>query len=1016
MKSTKKNFDQLYNMLNPQQKVAVDTIDGPVLVLAGPGTGKTQTLTTRIANILDKTDTPPDAILALTFTESGVRAMRERLISIIGTTAYYINIHTFHSFASEIIRSNADDFLESSGLEPLSDLERVSIFTDIIDELKPEKISSFNSPYYYVKAIISKIKDLKREGISPDEFLKYIKDSESTMDQKDFDKNIELHEVYKLYQNKLKETKRYDFEDMINLVTEKFKTSPTLLQKYQERFHYFLVDEFQDTNTAQANLLYQLSSYWDPNPNLFVVGDDDQSIYRFQGASLENILTFSKKYPNCKVITLKTNYRSTQPIIDVAESVISNNETRISNQLDITKSQKALKPDSNDLPVSYGNFSSSHTENYFIATEIKKLIDNGVKPSEIAVIYRNNADATDIADMLSRMQITYKLEGGENILETGIIIRLLHLLTVIYKIRDKSEDLDAFTLMNYEFLDLNSLDILKLSRFATDKKLNLFEAILNKEFKSLNLKNKDKLIKFYENLVRWNELEANTTLLDFIETVINESGYLDWILNQPSSYEYLNKLNSFLAEVKRLNISNKNIHLGDFLKYLDLMREYDIKINEETIDIETNAVTLSTAHKSKGLEFEYVFITKFIDKKWSNAVKRDLIKLPPNIIKTIDLSDEKLAKKHKTEDERRLFYVVLTRAKKHIYITLAKNYQSSSKSQEGVIAMFFEEIPDKFISTIKISDFEKDVSAVLRQLLKPKLLDRKITDEEADFLRHALRNFKISSTSLNTYLECPYKFKLNFLFKTPKPKGKPLVFGSAVHSALEKFYKQKQKNKPVDLAYLLIQFELALKKELLTDEQFNEMLREGKSILTIYYQTYEDELNAELETPIYLEKWFGSGFSRPLLDDQIHLSGKVDKMIVSDVSDKLVKIVDYKTGRPKSRNDILGKTKNSKGDLYRQLQFYKLLVDLDKNFNYTVSEVELDFIGNRRYKPKRETFEITDSDVENLKQTIREVYKNIHDLKFNKTDDYTVCETCDYRYHCWPDGFPNKLDTILDNE
>jgi len=564
--------------------------------------------------------------------------MQERLISIIGTEAYGVNIYTFHSFCSDIIRANPDEFIISTQTEALSDLERVHLFKKIFDEVKIKEIKPFNAPYYYLSAVISKIRDLKREGISPEEYEKVINNDPAGLEEKDIKKNLELIKIYTQYEKSLKQIGRYDFEDMINLVAEKFEKSPSLLQKYQERFQYLLVDEFQDTNSAQAEILYKLSSFWDPQPNLFVVGDDDQSIFRFQGASIENIIKFNEKYPNAEKITLNNNYRSIQPIISAADKVISNNVVRVATKLKLDKSQTSTINSTTKTAITSALFPSSHVENYFVAKEIKGLIEKGVDPSEIAVIYRNNADSTDIADMLSRMDIKYVLEGGENVLETGIIVRLLHLLRSILDVRTKDEDIDLFTLLNYEFLKIDPLDVLKLSRFASTHKLNLFDAVNNPNFLAQSLSDPDKITDLIKKIIYWNELSANTTFIEFLDSVINESGFLEWILNHHNSYEYLNKLNSFLSEVKRLNYSNKELSLQEFLQYIDLMNQNNIPINEETLDLNIGAVRLLTAHKAKGLEFEYVFLIKFIDKKWSNVISRDLIKIPSSILETIKIA------------------------------------------------------------------------------------------------------------------------------------------------------------------------------------------------------------------------------------------------------------------------------------------------------------------------------------------------------------------------------------------
>lgn len=997
------NFNKLYEKLNKNQKIAVDALDGPVLVIAGPGTGKTQVLTMRIANILMKTDTKSSEILALTFTDSGVRAMRERLATIIGTEAYHVNVFTFHSFATEIIRDNPDEFINSSELEPLSDLERISIFKELIDENPFDFLKPFNAPYYYLQTIISKIKELKREGVSPNQYEEILKMPIGLKD-KDFGKNDELLRVYRSYESKLIERKRYDFEDMINLVSSKLKTSPALLQKYQELFQYYLVDEFQDTNSAQAGLLYTLTSYWEEKANIFVVGDDDQSIYRFQGASTENIEEFVKRYPNAEKVSLIENYRSNQDILDASFRLIENNTSRISKKYEIDK-KLLSKREKQDLDsIKFAEFNSSHTENYYIAQTIKDLINKGVDPKNISVIYRNNNDSLDIADMLSRFGIKYNLIGGANVLESGIILRLLTLLNVINKMRYLDESLDLFTLLNYEFLNLNRLDVLKISRAATERKKYILDILEKEDLKILGISEPEKFKNIYEKLAEWNKADSNLSFLEFIEEVITDSGFFKWILDQSNSYELLNKLNSFLSEVKRLNYSDKTLNLSKFMQYIELMKEHRIPIDEEDMELSASSVNLMTAHKSKGLEFEYVFVPYFLDSKWSNTKKKELIRLPENILITTKENNQ-------IEEERRLFYVVLTRAKKSLYITTSKNYITASSSKITMPCMFIQEIPNNYINPISVEEIEKNSGEIIQMLLKKKDNSDVTPDApEREYLSQVLSNFKLSPTSLNTYLSCPYKFKLDILFRSPKNTQKPLVLGNAVHDALENAYKLLKNHKPVSLDFLNERLKNYLEKEILSTQEFEEIRRQGEIILKKYYELYREEFDSPKHQILFLEKFFGTDWNLPILDGNILLQGKIDKVELVDSMKRSIRLVDYKTGKPKTRNEILGKTQNSNGDQLRQLIFYKLLIDLDKNSKFEVDSVMLDFIGDKNAQPKREVFLIQDEDTENLKNTIREVWSDIHNHNFLRTKKSSECRNCRFNMHCWPDGIPTASE------
>lgn len=1005
-------FSNLYKKLNKEQKIAVDTIDGPIMIIAGPGTGKTLTLTMRIANILRKTDTDPRSILALTFTDSATKEMRNRLIEIMGATSYYVNISTFHSFCTEIIKEFPDEFLITSDTAPLSELEKIQLFRGIFDTLDLNILKPINNQYYYIHEAISKIQILKRENISPDKLHDLIKDDQKTLDntedvinprtgkpyvkysqrQKNIDKQKELLKIYREYAKRIKEMKRFDFEDMINLVVDKLNSDQNFKLTLQERYLYILVDEYQDTNNAQNEILRLLTDHWE-EPNIFVVGDDEQSIFRFQGASLENILYFKKLFKKAKTITLTSNYRSSQHILDAAKSLIEKNKLRL------REKDKGLisKLKHKNIPVSTAQFPDSYIENYYLAKTIQSLIKKRVDPDEIAILVKENADTRDIKDILSQVGIRYETASGQNILENGDINRLLKLFEVIRDIREKpSDDIDLFTLLYYDFLNFNKLDVLKLSRYASEKRQNLIEVILDRDvFNETNIKEPKKFLELLDQLNRWKDLDSNAPFSTFLQVVLQESGFIDWILSDKHNISRINVLNTLFNKVKESNYADHTLSLESFLKNIQIMRENNIKIEEKFLGEDRQAVKLLTAYKAKGLEFEYVFVPKCVDRKWGNKVVRDLIKLPDGIIKNIDLE-----KKEQNEDDRRVFYVALTRAKKELFITYAQEYTENGTKRQKVPSMFIEEIDRNLKERIDISDFEKGIHEQHENQLKLPISEEHILKEE-DFLNRVLANFKLSITKLNAYLKCPYKFKLNNILKTPRVKPTPQAFGTAVHKALEEFFKEFKRLKKLPTKNKLLDvFEKALEKELLSVVDFKRLKKKGRETLEEYYK----ENKKDFKEPISTEYYFGN---RKIVLRGIPLSGKVDKIEWVDKDKKQVRVTDYKTGSPKTRGEIEGKTKYSDGDLIRQLHFYKLLSQLDYNFNYEVVEGEFDFVqSSSSRKAKKEKHTYNQEDIEDLKTLITNSMKDIRNLKFKKTKEYRHCQNCQYNDHCWPDGIP----------
>ncbi|MEA3355252.1 MAG: ATP-dependent DNA helicase [Patescibacteria group bacterium] len=981
--------------INQAQKLAINTIEGPVLVIAGPGTGKTEIIARRIAKILKSTDTPPEAILALTFTESGAKAMRDRLLSAIGETAYYVNISTFHAFCSGVMQEFPDKFIISSELEPLSELEQVEIFHQILSNHNFKFIKPINQPFYYTASIINSIQSLKRESITPKIFSSILKQEK---DSKDLNKNKELLKAFIDYQKIIKERGRYDFEDMINLVVNAFKKDKDLLLTYQEKLLYFLVDEYQDTNSSQNQVVDLLASYWGDQANIFVVGDANQSIFRFQGSSLENIIGFTKTYPKVKIITLDQNYRSTQTILDASFNLIQKNHFKVEELIKSIKTKLLSKYSKPDLKINTINLPQDVVENYWIANQVKKLIKKNVKPEEIAVLYRHNQDSIELSNMFAKLNIPFNIEGGGNILKDPTINKLLILLKVINNYQNNLEDPDLFTLLHFQFLKFNPLDILKLTRAASKKRSNLIDTILSKDFKKLDLTDPDRFTSFINQLADWQQLNNNLSFTEFFEILLKESNFLNWVLISKDAVEKLNKLNSLFSEIKKINTANHQLNLESFLKALDLMEINNLKIIEKDLDIQNNSITLSTAHKAKGKEWQYVFIYKAINGKWGNNRIRELIKLPSGILKNTILD-----KKEKNEDERRLFYVCLTRAKKKLYISYADKYTTASYTKEAFPTMFISELPKNAIKPINPKSLKS--KKILKLLLSP-AQTKNISSKEQEFLKNLIKNFKLSPTALNTYLTCPYKFKLNNLLKVPRAKISYLSFGSAVHKALEMFYRKFiENNKCPNKKYLLTQYKHALDKEVLIPQDHQARLKQGKETLSNYFDYYQDSFSK----PLYTEKFFGSGWSKTYLKD-IPLSGKIDRIDWVNQKEKTVKVIDYKTGKPKSRNDILGKTKYSEGDYYRQLVFYKLLSQLSKNFQPKVVELELDFVEtNSSGKFKKENFKISDADINNLKKTIKKSMKKIRSLNFSKTKKTSHCDRCEYQSHCYPNGLPKNI-------
>ena len=1032
MLKTTEEFERAYQQLNPNQKLAVDTIDGPVMVVAGPGTGKTQVLTARIANILQRTDTDPSAVLALTFTESAAKNMRKRLVDMIGKTGYYVHINTFHAFCSQVIHNNPEYFPIDADSQPLTELERYDLFEQLIDQSDLEKLKPLNAPYLYLRYIVKAISDLKREGVSPDEFEEIIEaqvsefeqdqeemtKTERRKQQKNIDKHQDLLQLYRAYQQRLRQKQRYDFDDMIALVVEAFENEELLLQEYQERLHYFLVDEYQDTNTAQNQVVDLLASYWAERggqANIFVVGDPNQSIFRFQGASVENMLGFVNRYEQAKVIPLKKGYRCPQELYNTASHLISHNQLLNADEADEDQDlQPAADQDRYQHVLGLLNQTLDSTtgegepikvfqapvqtlETVYVAEQIKDLIESGVNPSEIAVLYRYNSDEELMAQALEKWGIRHEIDGGDDLLKSELINQLLSFFQVLLDLRRSEEDETLFAVMQYDWFDLDRLAVMKLGRIAGKERCSILD-LLDYGYDYLLEHQYDRIISkpefeqaaaFHARLYEWSQLDLTDTFTHWFEVVLKESGFIDWMQQQPNRIEILNQVNSLYNEVKSLVSQDHKFKLDDFMRTIEVMQEHRLKINVEDLNIREDAVHLSTVHKAKGQEWDYVFVIHCVDKKWGNPYNREMLPLPEGILQNTDVS-----KKERNEDERRVFYVAITRAKKQVVITYPETVVEENRTQEKFASQFLTEVGE--VDQVKAKQLLEQADQHLTKLIEPEP-QRVAAADENKFFQELVSNFKLSVTALNSYLRTPKDFVENTLLRVPRAKPRPMIFGTAVHKALEAMFSryQQQGEKP-EQDFLLDQFEQTLRKEVLTEDDFADLLDHGREVLANYYQQTQSDQPEVME----VERYFGSGWSRTILDDNIYLSGRIDRVDWVDRQEKTVRVIDYKTGKNKTKGYIEGQTKSAglsereqqlpdsiKGPYKRQLLFYKLLTQLDRSFNPNVVEGVFDFIepydkASGRLKPRN--FKLHQEDVDDLKDLIREVMAEIRSLEFLK--------------------------------
>jgi DNA helicase-2/ATP-dependent DNA helicase PcrA len=1082
-KHWEEKYSSRYKNLNERQKEAVDTIDGPVLVVAGPGSGKTELLSIRAANILLQTDCLPANILLLTFTDAGSYNMRERLINLIGQDAYRIGIYTFHSFASDLINKYPEYFFEGARFVAATDVDQINILENILKNLPRKNPLGGYHPelgYIYMRDILSAIRDLKKGGYTPEKFAeklttnnKYLKELKNILDSledvvgkrkyqevvgaytdiynnlkkiktneiakvlastlelalkrandaekatfltswknaysqktesgkfilKDSDpKRIEKLEsllaVYTEYQNSLYNNALYDFEDMIILAVQALQKFPNLKADLQERFQYIMIDEFQDTNDSQLQLVLELSkNNFNLEPNILAVGDDDQAIFKFQGAELNNIYSFLDNFPNSKKVILDKNYRSTQDILDFARAVILKAEDRLETRdQSINKNIKAANSSLIDKKIGeirVEKFESSLFEYEFIAEEIQRLLSNGVTPKEISIISRKHEQLKQLANIFNNFKIPYKYTKRDNILKLPHIEQLITILKFTHYKNTGDGDELLPEILSYDFWGISRVEIWKIAEQVKRENTSWLETMINSE--SIKIK---EIANF---LISLSGKSKSTPLEYLLDEIIGSTGFL-W---EDSEYDDIllpkeNPAKDFTSPYKGYYFSKKTF-LEDKTKYLDFLtslrtfiqalREFhseNVLYAKDIIEFEEtyngnhlslssvsefasgeDCVQLLTAHAAKGLEFEYVFLLTAEQGVWGRGGFPNKISFPVNMPLTPEGDNE--------DDKIRLLYVALTRAKHTLYITHSSHKVEFLVTEGEEESKANKRLPSKNI----ISSLE----------LVPK---KDFVKDEVHLIKMLLENYKMPVTHLNNFLNIknfgPDKFIEFCLLRFPQAVSPSAAYGSAMHSAIEKFYLYyKKEGKMEEVKNVKDNFKKYLAKCRLREHDFKKYLESGYENLEIYIA---DLKKRNLLPNTRVEIRFRS---EDVVIGECPITGNIDRM--DFVSQDEIIITDLKTGTSYESFDESGLQDYEKIKLHfykYQLAFYALLVENSKSFhNYRIKVANLEFVEcDKNEKIQILPLAIDQEIKDRVVRLANVVCKKIHHLDFPDTSHY----------------------------
>lgn len=1002
---------------NEKQQEAIATLKGQVMLLAGPGTGKTFTVINRIEKMLDE-GIKPSSILCLTFSDAATNEMRQRLIKTMGVLGTQVDVYTYHSFCNEIIKEYPEQFSLSAGVSLIDDTQKLELIKQTIDEVNPQYfIPNRGNKYQLAKNFIDHIAHLKSLRISKEDYLKCI-DTNPTLLQRineleseiyereqngktqnktrrdeiekiklNIEKAKELWTIYETYSRLMLDNNLIDFSDMISFVLDAFEEDSVFLKEVSNKYSYFLVDEYQDTNKLQNEIIFNLTDANDEQ-NLFVVGDDDQTIYGFQGANTDNIENFLTKYPNTKLICLEENNRSTQSILDFSYKVISQDKLRLENNTNFSKkysiskklTAKNPKITKKNKKISYLHFGDTLQEFNSITENIQTLIDSENCPkndlgeklySEIAIICKKRQELGTLAELLKGKNIPCQIDEGKSIFNIRSTIFIYFYMKVLCN-QDLSKDKFYSLFLDEPFaIDLEDYNtVLKTISFDDN-----FLEVLKTDKSWKNPEKIQNFIKIYDEL---KEYAQTNTLRNVVIEIINRTGIL------ATFYKHFQNRTENITGIKKIidiatnfeNTGNART-LAEFIQYLTDCLDNDIDLCIDKTS-KQNAVQLTTYHGSKGREFEIVYLPNLTKSNWENFRMAGEYKYITNEVLSKEEAEEK-----KNSELLKLLFVGITRAKHSLTISFAD--QNEGKAQQ----------PTKFISELTDQDFdyqqiecdeETFTKEIFRSISRDVFNHQKAFD---DYIQTRIEGLKLSPSRLNDYLSCPRKFFYSKILEinVEEANTDSANFGTEIHHLLE----ISARNAMTTGNYFTLeeaknQFNKDIETIRFSKPEVKEnFIRLGNNAIDLYYPHF-------IEIPASRLDNIEFSFDGIDIDGNL-LTGKIDR--IEKNKDGTYELYDYKTGvgSPATQIEIGGNKEN----YFNQLCFYQYA--FEKLTGKKVSQVGIIYIETNKTIYKT----LCDEDMTYIEDKIKSTLQNIKARKFNpiKEDNKNgPCKFCPYKFMC----------------
>lgn len=867
-------------VLNRRQKEAVEHSKGPLLIVAGAGTGKTTVITERIKHLIDSDIAKPSEILALTFTQKAAREMEERVDIALPYGYTQMWISTFHAFCDRVLRQEALQIGLSTKYKLTTEAETIQFVRVNLFKFKLNYFRPLGNPTKFIAGMLRHFSRLKDEDVNPKEYLKFakrmaVKKKKSKEEKLEAEKTLELATAFQTYEELKVKEGIMDFADLIGKTLKLFRKRPNVLKEYQRKFKHVLVDEFQDTNIAQNELVILLAG---KNGNISVVADDDQSIYKWRGAAVSNVIQFRKSFPKSKVVTLIQNYRSSQEILDKAYDLIQhNNPDRLEivekiNKKLIAQRKKALGK------LQFIHKDRVENESEEVVKKILEITTSGKYDyKDIAILVRANNHAQPFMRALSRHAVPYQFLGPGRLFRQPEVMDLISYLKVLY---DFEDSVALYRLLSIRQFDISAKDLIKIGNLGRRTNLSLYEACERSGGLGISDKTHKKitsLIKIIaKNLKRVRSETAGQLLYDFLE----DSGLLKKMLDPQTEKAERRAVNisKLFDKLKSYEADHEDASVTAVIDWIELMSELGESPLAADLDwSEINAVNLLTIHSSKGLEFPVVFLVNLVSQRFPTRQRREQIPIPVSLIKEVLPSGD-----YHEQEERRLFYVGMTRARDLLVFTGAK-YYGEGKREKKLSPFIFEALGDDAVIAEKPTSHRQLSFIDYAQAPQSSTLNPQPLAFHIDYL---------SYSQLETFKICPLHYKLKYILNISPPPSAALSFGAAMHEALKEFYLRiKQSKKPARK-----HMEEALKANWISEgfmskSHERKMFERGEKFLTSYLKKEFDAKNlpVAVEQPFVIPLRSAKREERPL-----KIGGKIDR--VDELTERKIEIIDYKTG------------------------------------------------------------------------------------------------------------------------